>query len=141
MVAREGFKPSSLCFAYRDSFFELSDNSWPRHAEHSKCGMARASLFKLRRACSFFSWLRHAKLSESDSEAWYLGGGSNPYALRHWILNPACLPIPPPRPVKGRKAKSGYFECKLFSGLFSFPGEEELLGEAGVLSEMFAPEM
>ena len=28
---------------------------------------------------------------------WCLGSESNRHASRHWILNPARLPIPPPR--------------------------------------------
>lgn len=31
---------------------------------------------------------------------WYSGRGSNPHARRHWNLNPACLPIPPPEHFK-----------------------------------------
>ena len=29
---------------------------------------------------------------------WYEGGDSNPHARRHWILNPARIPVPPPSP-------------------------------------------
>ena len=35
----------------------------------------------------------------------YLGRESNPHAVKHWILNPACLPIPPPRHVDGKNNK------------------------------------
>ena len=30
----------------------------------------------------------------------YLGWESNPHSLKNWILNPARLPIPPPRQIE-----------------------------------------
>ena len=35
----------------------------------------------------------------------YLGRESNPHSRKNWILNPARLPVPPPRLEKGRGAK------------------------------------
>ena len=47
----------------------------------------------------------------------YLGWESNPHFRRNWILNPARLPIPPPR-LRGVK-----MDCK--SKLFQFTAHKK----------------
>jgi hypothetical protein len=36
------------------------------------------------------------KEAEALEAKWCAGGDSNPHVFRHWNLNPARLPIPPP---------------------------------------------
>lgn len=33
--------------------------------------------------------------ADSATQVWYSWWDLNPHTLRHWSLNPACLPIPP----------------------------------------------
>jgi hypothetical protein len=40
----------------------------------------------------------HTESSTGQILAWCRGQDLNLHALRHWILSPARLPIPPPRP-------------------------------------------
>jgi hypothetical protein len=44
----------------------------------------------------------------------YLGWESNPHFRRNWILNPARLPIPPPRQVDGKISKYFVFSDWFF---------------------------
>ncbi len=48
------------------------------------------------------------KSSQNESFYWWSEWGSNPHALRHRILSPACIPVPPSdhsRPVRVKPRK------------------------------------
>lgn len=46
----------------------------------------------LRLAATDFKSVAYAT---SATQVWYSWWDLNPHTLRHWSLNPACLPIPP----------------------------------------------
>ena len=52
------------------------------------------------------TWLRRPNLASHhlSAQSWCQGGDLNPYARRHGPLKTACLPVPPPRPERNRKA-------------------------------------
>ena len=57
----------------------------------------QSAYFDLREACGFpFSVWMISRARHCDRlKNWYERRDLNPYALRHWNLNPARLPIPP----------------------------------------------
>ena len=51
----------------------------------------------------------------------YLGRESNPHVRRHWILNPARLPIPPPRLLNWMAKIGKIYKCELGEGIYFLP--------------------
>lgn len=45
---------------------------------------------------------------------------SNPHVLRHWILNPTCLPIPPLEQIRTAKIKNIFRQPIKNSGFYNF---------------------